>query len=128
MTIICERGTFWNNGVCKPCPRGYYQSEYGKVCCETCPEGNSTVGYGSRSSTDCVPDPKELYPLHLGYWDDEKEEKANVDVIRCEDVKEKENQPIGALNVIVFLVMLLILGGMCFFCFNRFFGQGCIRF
>ena len=54
--VKCAPGTFSANGVepCKPCEKGFYQPEEGKLSCFPCKGKKSTYGPGAKGQADCV--------------------------------------------------------------------------
>ena len=54
--VACEAGKYQNTNtyVCDDCPKGTYQSYVGKLKCETCPNGKSTVEQGSTTDSQCI--------------------------------------------------------------------------
>ena len=53
---MCVPGTYSASGVepCKPCAKGYYQPEGGKLSCFPCKGKMSTYGPGAKSEADCL--------------------------------------------------------------------------
>lgn len=54
-SILCGPGTYSSSGQipCKKCPRGKYQTDYGRTRCEDCGVGLSTIQDGAMSFRDC---------------------------------------------------------------------------
>ena len=55
-TVACPEGTAYNerSSKCKPCDKGSYQNEEGKISCIKCDEGKTTNISGAASSDNCV--------------------------------------------------------------------------
>lgn len=53
--VLCGPGTYSSSGQipCKKCPRGKYQTDYGRTRCEDCGVGLSTIQDGAMSFRDC---------------------------------------------------------------------------
>lgn len=50
----CPVGEYINGAECEPCAVGYYNDETNQNSCQVCPDGTSTIGTGSDSSSDCI--------------------------------------------------------------------------
>ena len=52
----CAPGTYSPSGVepCKPCEKGSYQAEEGKLSCLPCKGKKSTYGPGAKSEVYCL--------------------------------------------------------------------------
>lgn len=53
--VLCGPGTYSSSGQipCKKCPRGKYQTDYGRTRCEDCGVGLSTIQDGAMAFRDC---------------------------------------------------------------------------
>lgn len=67
--VLCGPGTYSSSGKipCKKCPRGKYQTDYGRTRCEDCGVGLSTIQDGALSFRDCST--KGWHTYIVLYWD-----------------------------------------------------------
>ncbi|XP_019403055.1 PREDICTED: thyroglobulin [Crocodylus porosus] len=54
--VVCPPGSFFQNGECTPCPRGFYQSQTGSLFCIKCPLGKTTISTGAFTADHCITD------------------------------------------------------------------------
>eukprot|EP00057_Strongylocentrotus_purpuratus_P016416 XP_011670890.1 PREDICTED: uncharacterized protein LOC105441466 [Strongylocentrotus purpuratus] len=54
--VPCGRGSYYGNETqeCIRCEIGTYQDTHGESTCHQCPEGQSTIGVGSKNVTQCI--------------------------------------------------------------------------
>eukprot|EP00057_Strongylocentrotus_purpuratus_P020002 XP_011674476.1 PREDICTED: uncharacterized protein LOC754362 [Strongylocentrotus purpuratus] len=54
--VPCGRGSYYGNETqeCMLCEVGTYQDTHGEFTCHQCPEGQSTIGVGSKNVTQCI--------------------------------------------------------------------------
>lgn len=52
----CSRGSWFdvNSQTCEYCPMGSYQELSGKLSCDLCPNGYTTLITGSKDRNDCI--------------------------------------------------------------------------
>lgn len=63
---LCSPGSYLANGVCRPCPEGTYQENFGASYCEKCPLGTSSSNKGNAYLRKCLPCPKGYYSAVAG--------------------------------------------------------------
>ena len=51
--VSCSPGRESIDGVCTPCPVGFYKNRTGAISCDTCPLGFRTSGEGTIDAQDC---------------------------------------------------------------------------
>ncbi|XP_040586580.1 thyroglobulin isoform X2 [Mesocricetus auratus] len=54
--VKCPEGSFYQDGLCTPCPVGTYQEQAGSSACIPCPRSRTTISAGAFSKTHCVTD------------------------------------------------------------------------
>ncbi|XP_066479365.1 thyroglobulin [Tiliqua scincoides] len=54
--VACPPGAFFQNGLCIPCPAGFYQDQAGSLSCIQCPSEKTTVSTGAFRAEQCFTD------------------------------------------------------------------------
>ena len=65
---MCDKGFYRDaeSGQCKKCWFGEYSTEYDSTFCESCPEGQTTYSFTSKSADDCFG--KKTTVLNILRW------------------------------------------------------------